>query len=342
MFSILFFTSFIKWCYNVPLAQRGVIYMYEEVLKLILEYKKIIVIRHKQPDYDAYGSQIGLALSLRQKYPEKIILMDGDENANNVLSILMDKVDKEDYIGSLVILTDQSSVKMLNDENFRLADKVIIIDHHESTPDFGDLVIIKPSYSSASEMITEFLDESLIEIPKEAADALYIGMVGDSARFLYKGTTANTFNMASILIDAGADIFADYKIMSKDESVNQKKFKGYVLSNFKTYDKIAYVMIDKKTRDSFSLDASYASRGSVNLLSGIEGIEAFVNFTESDEGEIYTEIRSKEISVVDIAKAYGGGGHALACGATISSFEEAEELVKKLNEQVKGEEDELL
>ncbi|MCB9498502.1 MAG: bifunctional oligoribonuclease/PAP phosphatase NrnA [Bacillales bacterium] len=316
--------------------------MYEEALKLIINYQKIIVIRHKTPDYDAYGSQIGLALSLRNKYPEKIILMDGDENSNNVLSIPMDKVKKEDYKDSLVILTDQSSVKMLNDENFRLADKVIIIDHHESSPDFGDLIIIKPLYSSASEMITEFLSESSIEIPKEAADALYIGMVGDSARFLYRGTSSNTFKMASILIDSGADILEDYKKMSKDESANQKKFKGYVLSNFQTYDKIAYIMIDKKTRDSFSIDTSYASRGSVNLLSGIEGIDAFVDFTESDEGEIYTEIRSKEISVVDVAKAYGGGGHALACGATLSSFKEAEELVKKLNDHVKGEANELL
>ena len=205
---------------------------FNKILKLIKQYNKIILIRHQNPDYDAYGSQFGLYYSLRENFKDKTILLDGDDNVNNFYNRQMDEVKDEDYKNALVILTDQSSLNMLCDERFRIADKLVILDHHNATPDFGDIVIIKPEYSSASELITEFLYEEGLKIPKKAADALYIGIVGDSNRFYYKGTTTNTFKMASILLDAGADMVADYKLMTKDEEESYKRIKGYVLSNF--------------------------------------------------------------------------------------------------------------
>ena len=190
---------------------------YGKVLKLIKQYNKIILIRHQNPDYDAYGSQFGLYYSLKENFKDKTVLLDGDDNVNNFFNRQMDDLTDGDYKGALVILTDQSSLNMLCDERFRIADKLIILDHHNATPDFGDLVIIKPEYSSASELITEILYEGGLTIPKKAADALYIGIVGDSNRFYYKGTTQNTFKMASILLDSGADMVACYKLITKDE-----------------------------------------------------------------------------------------------------------------------------
>lgn len=308
--------------------------MYKEIMKAIKSHDKIIVIRHFNPDDDAYGSQFGLTLSLRQKFPEKRILMDGDDNQSNFFNIPMDSVNDDDYHDALVILVDQSSLSMLRDEKFRLADKLVIIDHHESKPDFGDYVVIKPEYSSASELVSEFLTEEKILIPKLAADALYIGMVGDSNRFLYKGTTANTFLMAAKLIDSGADINSDYKLMSRDEEENSRRFRGYILSFFKIDGKVAYNVIDRKTREAYGVDAFSSSRGSVNLLSGIVGVEAFANFTEADTGEIYTELRSRSISIVDVAKSFGGGGHELACGCSLKSMAQVPDVIKALNDVV--------
>ena len=144
---------------------------YGKVLKLIKQYNKIILIRHQNPDYDAYGSQFGLYYSLKENFKDKTILLDGDDNGNNFFNRQMDDLTDDDYKGALVILTDQSSLNMLCDERFRIADKLIILDHHNATPDFGDLVIIKPEYSSASELITEILYEGGLTIPKKAADA---------------------------------------------------------------------------------------------------------------------------------------------------------------------------
>ncbi len=307
---------------------------FDKVLKLIKQYKKIILIRHQNPDYDAYGSQFGLYYSLKENFKDKEILLDGDDNVNNFFNKEMDKLTDEDYKGALVILTDQSALNMLCDERFRIADKLIILDHHNATPDFGDVVVIKPDYSSASELITEFLFEVKLTIPKKAADALYIGMVGDSNRFYYKGTTSRTFKMAMVLVDAGADLTADYKLMTKDEDESYKRIKGYVLSNFVVDKKVAYIIIPKEVRDKIGVTTNQASRGTTTLLSGLTGCEAWVNFTESDTNEYYVEIRSKTVPVVEVAKSIGGGGHELACGATIPIDTNLQDIINKLNEAV--------
>ena len=307
---------------------------FDLILKTIKEFKKIIIIRHKGPDYDAYGSQFGLYYALKENFKDKEILLDGDDNANNFYSRPMDKVTEEDYKESLLILVDQSSTGMLNDLNYRLAKKVIIMDHHEANPDFGDIVLITPDYSSAAELITEFLYTEGLTIPKESADALFIGMTGDSNRFYYKGTTANTFLMAKVLLDAGADIINDYKLMAKDESEGFKKIKGYVLQNFVLKNKVASVFIPKEVRHEYGITDAQASRGTINVLASLENCEAWVNFTEKDDEEVLVEIRSKSIPVVEVAKSFGGGGHELACGATIVTINMKDEFVRRLEEKV--------
>ena len=59
----------------------------------------------------------------------------------------------------------------------------------------------------------------------------------------------------------------------------------------------------------------------VNLMAGINEIPIWVSFTvDSENNKILTEIRSRGITVVDIATKYGGGGHNNACGASLNSF----------------------
>lgn len=310
--------------------------MFQKIYQEIRKHNKIIIIRHKSPDYDAYGSQLGLYYALKNAFPHKLILVDGDDNNHNIFKKAMDMVTVADYKDSLVFLVDQSSENMLVNDYYKYADKIIILDHHENEGEFADIAIIKKDYSSASELVTEFLVETKIPITKEAANCLFIGIAGDSNRFLYKGTTSNTFKMAAILYDSGADIVDDYNIMQREESESDKRFKGYILSNFKIKDRVAYIYISKEERERFNVGDCFASRGTINLLSGIEGVDAFVNFTEMDDPIVSCEFRSKSIPILDVAKYYNGGGHALACGARIPIGYDYIEVVDKLNEIIRG------
>ena len=310
--------------------------MFQKIHHEIKKHNKIIIMRHKSPDYDAYGSQLGLYYALKSAYPEKVILVDGDDNSNNIFNRTMDTVTIEDYKDSLTIIVDASSENMFNNDYYKYADKIAILDHHDNEPDFADYYIIKKEYSSASELIAEFLHDAKIPITKDAANALFIGIAGDSNRFLYKGTTSNTFKMAAILYDAGADITDDYNIMQREEKESDKRFRGFVLTNFKIKDRVAYIYISKEDREKYNVSDCFASRGTVNLLSGIENIDAFLNFTEMETGEVNCEFRSKQIPILDVAKYYNGGGHALACGARIPLGYDYMEVVDKLIEILRG------
>ena len=309
--------------------------MHKKIYNEILSHNKIIIIRHKSPDYDAYGSQLGLYYALKNTFLDKTILLDGDENNHNIFNKKMDFVTKEDYQESLLIILDTSSVNNLPNDNYKYAKSIIILDHHNNTPSFSKLALIKKDYSSTAELVTEFLLASNIKIPKEAADALYIAIIGDSNRFLYKGTTTNTFLMASALIKSGADIQKDYALMQKDEKILDKRFRGYILNNFNIKDKVAYIYIDKNIRSIYNVSDCFASRGCINMLSGIEGTEAYLIFTEMDDNTISVEFRSKRISILETAKEYGGGGHDLACGARLPLGTDINLIIDKLNEKLR-------
>ena len=96
----------------------------------------------------------------------------------------------------------------------------------------------------------------------------------------------------------------------------------------------SFAKIDKKSGMNlvltiFDVDLFTVSRGMVNLMAGIDKVKIWANFTYNKEtGKVLGEFRSRDIVIVDIAKKYGGGGHACACGATIDSFDVAYEVLK--------------
>ena len=81
-------------------------------------------------------------------------------------------------------------------------------------------------------------------------------------------------------------------------------------------------------QDTFSI-----SRGMVNVMADIRGVEAWANFTETEEG-VLCELRSNRLDIHDIAVQYGGGGHANACGATLKDRQEAMRLLDDLQKRV--------
>ena len=67
---------------------------------------------------------------------------------------------------------------------------------------------------------------------KEAARYFYIGIVGDSGRFMYSSTSTHTFAVAEELIKKGIDIHSIYLEMY-EKNIDSLRSQAYVLSNFK-------------------------------------------------------------------------------------------------------------
>ena len=310
--------------------------MYKEIINLINKYNTIIIHRHKNPDGDALGSQLGLKRLIELNYPTKKVYAVGDENTFVFLG-KMDIISDDIYHNALVVILDVSVARLVSDDRYKLADHVIIIDHHLNPADIGDTVVIESDFIACSEIVCDIAIKHNLKLDSIGATPLLAGLVTDSGRFLYPQTSANSFRIAAYLIDNGADIQMVYDKLYTVK-LNYTKLRGYFLNNFKTTkNKVAYMKNETSVKDNYQVSTFTVSRAMVNQMSGMEGINIWANFTMDEEDIIQVELRSKKISIVHIARKYGGGGHALACGCTLASFEEADLLLNDLDDLLEKE-----
>ncbi|WP_028400811.1 DHH family phosphoesterase [Ectobacillus panaciterrae] len=307
--------------------------MKEQILEAIQQFDTIIIHRHVRPDPDALGSQCGLGTMLQDSFPEKQIYMVGADEETLSYLRLMDQIDDSTYENALVIVCDTANEERVCDQRYTKGKKLIKIDHHPNKNPYGDFVWVDTTASSCSEMIYEFYlfgkDNGLV-LTKEAARFIFAGITGDTGRFLYPSTSPKTFRYAAQLVEMGVEFSTLYNEMYKT-SVRLAKLHGYILQNFEvTEEGAAYIKITQDTLKEFDVTLPEAS-GIVGVLGNIEGIKAWVLFLEESES-IRVRLRSKGLIINTLAMKYNGGGHPLASGATVYSWEEAERVVEDLRE----------
>jgi phosphoesterase RecJ-like protein len=179
--------------------------------------------------------------------------------------------------------------------------------------------------------VTEFALESGLALSPASAKALFTGMVTDSGRFRYDSTTSNTFRLASELMKQPFDTGDIYAPLYADDFEKVKLRAQFVLKIQFTDYKVAYIYTPKAEFDSYNTDPFTISRGMVNTMSDLRGVEIWVNFTEVEEGKVLVESRSSKHTVQPVAVKYGGGGHAKACGCSVKDYAEAMSLLEDLN-----------
>lgn len=307
--------------------------MKQQIIDEIRQNETIIIHRHVRPDPDAYGSQCGLAEILKATYPKKEILVVGESESSLEFLYKMDVVKDDVYQNALVIVCDTANQARVSDQRYKNGKKLIKIDHHPNDDKYGDLLWVDTTASASSEMIYELYlagkDQGFV-LSKKAAQLLYAGIVGDTGRFLFPSTTEKTFRYASALISEGIEFSPLYDELYKTKR-NVAKLSGYVLQNFTlTSSGAACMEISKEMLDEYEVTPSEASQ-LISILGDIEGVKSWVFFVE-EENQIRVRLRSKSLVINELAKKYNGGGHPLASGASVHSWEEAEQVLKDLEE----------
>ncbi|WLV23781.1 bifunctional oligoribonuclease/PAP phosphatase NrnA [Aciduricibacillus chroicocephali] len=306
--------------------------MIREIAEEIKKYETIILHRHIRPDPDAYGSQAGLGEILRASFPDKKIYLTGEEDPDLEFLIRMDTVTDDMYEGALVIVCDTANTERISDQRYNKGAKLIKIDHHPNNDPYGDLLWVDTNASSCSEMIYEFYLENKdngFKMTDSAARLIYGGIVGDTGRFLFPSATDKTFRVAAELVQYNFDRTALYNGLY-DVKDAIAKLKGYVLSNYELLPSGACAI--KLTREIIEkYDVTVAETSAlVGILGDIRGIKAWVYFIE-EEKEIRVRLRSKGPVINKLANKYNGGGHPLASGAAVYSWNEADALISDLD-----------
>ncbi len=306
--------------------------MFEEILQKIKEYDKIVIHRHSNPDGDAMGSQLGMKAILRENFPEKQVYAVGDDAKRYGFmdGATMDEVEDSFFEGALSIILDCGSAWLISDERYKTAAATVRFDHHIYSEKIADIEVVDTSYESCCGLVTEFTLESGLRLSPVSAKALFTGMVTDSGRFRYDSTTANTFRLAAALKEQPFDTNDIYAQLYADEFSSVRLRAQFVLKIQFTPYRVAYIYTTKEELASYDADTFTISRGMVNTMSDIRGVDIWVNFTETEE-KVLVEIRSNKHTVQPVAVKYGGGGHAKACGASVKDRAEAMALLEDLN-----------
>ena len=307
--------------------------MFEKILQQIAAHDRIVIHRHKNPDGDALGSQIGLKHILRENFPGKEVYAVGDA-ANRyafMADSVMDEVPDSFYEGALAIILDTSARALISDDRYTLAQETARIDHHIFCERIADAEVVDTRYESCCGLVTEFARSSSLRLTPLAAQSLYTGMVTDSGRFRYDATTANTFSLAAFLMQQPIDLNAIYGDLYASDYEQVKLRAQYTLKIQQTPHHVGYIYTTRAELAATGMDSFSISRGMVGVMSDIRGIDIWVNFTETEQG-VLCELRSSRYNINPVAVKYGGGGHAKASGATVGSREEAMRMLADLDQ----------
>ena len=309
--------------------------MFEQILQAIKSVDRVIIHRHSRPDGDAMGSQIGLRELLRHNYPEKEILAVGDSTGffGFMEGAVMDEVADEAYENALAIVLDCGAEHLISDTRWKTAAATARMDHHIFTGQLAEHEVIDTSFESCCGMVAALAEESGWALTPLAAKSLYTGMVTDSGRFRYDGTTARTFRLASFLMEQPIDTNELFRQLYADDFESKKRKAQFVLKTQFSPKNVAYIYTTREEFEAMGLDTFTVSRAMVNTMADIRGVDIWVNFTETENG-VLCELRSSRYNINPIAVKYGGGGHAKASGATLPDRDTAMAMLADLDEMM--------
>ena len=313
--------------------------------ELLLSKEKVLIMAHKRPDADAFGSSIGIYRMVSAMNKKAFVVLNEVTDAIKPLVNSFKSANMYDGVfvtsTEAVAMVDQKTVVVVCDVNkpsmteceelLDMVPTVVVFDHHRQTTEAikaATLSYIEPFASSACEMIAEMY-QYMSKSPKlkiQEADAMYAGILIDTDNFLTK-TGVRTFEAASYLRKSGADVVRVRKMFRS--SMVELKERAQGISNaeiFMNHFALSYVDHDADSQDAPTVPVAKAA----NELLNVENIDASFVVTEAADGILYVSARSiGDVNVQIVMERFNGGGHANIAGAQLKG-KKKEEFFKEL------------
>lgn len=319
---------------------------------MILEYLKrsanVLLASHKNPDGDAVGSCLALALALKSLGKSVTIYNESRLPAvyrylPEVEIMTQDPGCLEDY--DTVVVLDCGDLSRIGELHRKIEGVHILlnIDHHQTNTRFGKARMIKPEACSTSEIIHDLITELGVEITKEMAFAIYTGIVTDTGSFRFSNTTGKAFEICADMVDKGANPYIVAQHIYSPYSLGRIKLLNMVLESIELSKngKLSLMSLTQRMLKETGTSAEDVN-GLVNYAKHIEDVKvaAFIQEAENqaleklkaDETLYYVSLRSDgTVDVSSFAATFGGGGHSTAAGfTTLSTYTALKENIMRL------------
>lgn len=306
--------------------------IYKEIFKVIKKYNTIVIARHIGADPDALGSQFALRDIIVNLFPEKKVYAVGNPASRFKFFGSNEKIDDVDTTKGLLIVLDTPDIKRIDGVNLNNFKYVIKIDHHPIIDKYANIELVDEDSCSTSQLILEFAFNNKIELNKSIGEKIYLGIVGDTDRFLHDYTSPKTFALVNRLLEeTKIDFTSLYKILYQ-RPIAEIRFEGYIYQNLTLTDNgVAYIKITDKKLKEFGVDSA-AAGNMINDLKFVSEIIIWVFFTEDIKTNlIRANIRSVGPYINEVATEFGGGGHKYASGVKLKNWDDTDKLVLELD-----------
>lgn len=306
--------------------------MLKKIYEQINKFNTIVIARHIGVDPDALGSQFALKRSIEKTFPDKKVYAVGSKSSRYNYFPKLDKYESKNNEDVLLIVVDTPDKKRIDIAGIDYFTNICKIDHHPFIDKFSEYEYIDTTSSSASELVLRFLNENKMTIDKEIAEFIFLGIVSDTNRFLFN-TTSNTFEIVKELV---GEYDLDTENLYRDlymRPISEVRLQGYISENMKlTENGFAYIVITNDILVKYGVDASSAGN-MVNNFNNIDEVLVWATISEDVKNNLIKfNIRSRGPIINTIAEKYNGGGHQFASGARLPNMEQAELLIKDLDE----------
>ena len=286
----------------------------------------IFITGHVNPDGDALGASFCLKILLQKENIEADINFD----IANTLPSNLDHLPYE--LITKKIQTSYETVFVFDCGNpGRLgkyadivlkANNIIVIDHHIS-PTFGSLQIVDSNAASTTQVLYRQLVKEKYEIDKDMADCLLTGLITDTGRFQYPNTTMEVFNIASDLLNKGADISSISENIYGSIEINALKLQSEIINRiiFDEDIKFTYSTIHQKDYKKYNIEAEETDF-LIDVVRLVRGADIALLLKEQVDGTFKGSLRSRNnFNVQELSSIFDGGGHKAASGFSSSSSE---------------------
>jgi phosphoesterase RecJ-like protein len=303
---------------------------WDKAAQLLEAAQSVVVVTHVQPDGDAIGSMMGLALALRER--GKSVTPVVDDGVPRHFRFVPSSEDIHAEVDGLkpdlMISTDASDRERLGEVGQQLLEQnlpLIQLDHHQTNIMFGDAQLVDARWTSAAEGVLAWLDQLGWEISPAVARALLTGIVTDTGGFRHSNVTANTLDCAQRLMNAGADLAEIVQRALVRTPVAQLRLYGEVLPRLQLDGGVIWVDVRPEDYEKAGMGPQEYTGLSSYLVQAEEAVIS-ATFSLVDENVVECSFRSDPgFNVADIAFELGGGGHVQASGCTLreTSLEDA-------------------
>lgn len=313
----------------------------DEVLSVIARMRAPIVVAHVVPDADALGSMLAVARTLRgNACASKIALPVG--SLSRRLTYMFEqaevgvakRADFESADGFIV--TDTAKKPRCNIEpslketDWSAGRPLVNIDHHHTNTRFGNVNWIVAEAGSTCELLYYLFVAAGYEIDAISASLLYAGIQTDTVGFSLPTTSASALHAAADLVARGADVAEVGRRLYHSQEKCEFDLLRVIYANTKTvangqvsYSSASYDEIRGAGCTAADIDEQ------INVPRSLNGVRLAMLFSEGNKSKTRINFRgSGNVTVVELAAEFNGGGHSQSAGAILDcGLEEAVERV---------------